>query len=271
MESRSLILLAFLIIQCSIIRAQKPDVRPRDSNAEIANIAVSDYSLINQLMLPIPGVAADEYASIEAQSVKAYMMPVRRSEKGHLISSYMLASCLEYYVNMEKNYKVNLSPDYIALSLQAQGRDLSLIDAFQFLAEQGTVSAAILPYGAGMITNAVYATTKFRIVHYLHIFRSVTKERQKIFEMRKALMRGHPILVEVLADESLATANGQENWKNRGKNTRVYPLIVVGFDESRDSFEVLSAWGSRWGKGGYLWVSYADMAVSAQNGYVLVP
>ena len=271
MVYRSIILLALLIIQCTVTLAQKPDVRPRDSNAEIATIAVSDYNLINQLMLPIPGVAADEYASVEVQSVKAYMMPVRRSERNHLISSYMLASCLEYYVNMEKNYKVNLSPDYIALSLQAQGRDLSLVDAFQFLAEQGTVSAAILPYGAGMITNAVYATTKFRIVHYLHLFRSVTKERQKVFEIRKALMRGHPILVEVSADESLTAANGLENWKSRGKNTRIYPLIIVGFDEERESFEVLSAWGSRWGKGGYLWVSYTDMAASAQNGYVLVP
>jgi len=271
MVSRSLFPIVCLLFFALSIQAQDPDLRSRNSNAELADLAVADYALIDQLMLRVPGVAADANANLQEQSVKAYMMPVRRSEKQTMIASYMLASCLEYYTNLEKNYKVNLSPDYIALNLQAQGRDLSLIDAFQFLAQEGTVSAAIMPYGAGTITNAVYATPKFRILHYLHVIRPVTKDRQKIFELRKALLRGNPILVEVQADASLSKAEGVSEWRPRGQNTLKQQLIVVGFDENREAFEVMSAWGSRWGRGGYLWISYDDLAACAQNGYVLVP
>jgi len=264
-----IILILFISVS---VNAQDPDLRSRNSNAELADLAVADYALIDQLMLRVPGVAADANANLQEQSVKAYMMPVRRSEKPTMIASYMLASCLEYYTNLEKNYKVNLSPDYIALNLQAQGRDLSLIDAFQFLAQDGTVSAAIMPYGAGTITNAVYATPKFRILHYLHVIRPVTKDRQKVFELRKALLRGNPILVEVQADASLAKAEGVSQWRSRNSNAaQKHQLIVVGFDEDREAFEVMSAWGSRWGRGGYLWISYDDLAACAQNGYVLVP
>lgn len=253
------------------VQAQDPVVRSRDSEAEVAALAVSDYMLIDRLMLTVPGVAVDARANVTEQSVKPYMMPVRRSEKGHLIESYMLASCLEYYVNMEKNYKVNLSPDFIALNLQAQGSQLTMTDAFQFLADEGTVSAAIMPYGAARITNAVYATPKFQIMHYLHIFRPVTKTRQKVFEMRKALLRGNPILVEVQAGVDLPGSEGKTNWKPGHNGMQSYPLIVVGFDEDKEAFEVMSAWGSRWGKGGYLWVDYEEMSASAKNGYVLVP
>ena len=253
------------------VQAQDPDVRSRDIEAEVAALAVSDYALIDRLMLRVPGVAVDARANVTEQSVKPYMMPVRRSEKEYLISSYMLASCLEYYINLEKNYKVNLSPDFIALNLQAQGSEMTMTEAFRFLADEGTVSAAIMPYGAARITNAVYATPKFQILHYLHIFRPVTKVRQKVFEMRKALMRGNPILVEVQAGADLPGAEGKTSWQPGRSNSQSYPLIVVGFDEDKEAFEVMSAWGSRWGKGGYLWVDYDDIAASAKNGYVLVP
>lgn len=263
------VLLLFSIIWQG--QAQDRDVRSRDSESEVAALAVSDYALIDRLMLTVPGVAVDARSNVTAQSVKPYMMPVRRSEKEYLISSYMLASCLEYYINLEKNYKVNLSPDFIALNLQAQGSEMTMTEAFQFLADEGTVSAAIMPYGAARITNAVYATPKFQILHYLHIFRPVTKARQKVFEIRKALMRGNPILVEVRAGTDLPGAEGRTSWQPGRSSIQSYPLIVVGFDEDREAFEVMSAWGSRWGKGGYLWVSYEDISASAQNGYVLVP
>jgi len=272
MISRLILSVLFLFSVLWQVQAQNPDVRSRDSEAEVAALAVADYALIDRLMLTVPGVAVDARAKVTVQSVKPYMMPVRRSDNDYLMASYILASCLEYYVNLEKNYKVNLSPDFIALNLQAQGNELTMTDAFQFLADEGTVSAAIMPYGAARITNAVYATPKFQILHYLHVLRPVTRPRQKVFELRKALLRGNPVLVEIEAGIDLPGAEGQTSWQpGRSSSGQSYPLLVVGFDEDKEAFEVMSAWGSRWGKGGYLWVDYEVMSASAKNGYVLVP
>ena len=234
-------------------------------------LGVTDASMIEKLMPIVPGVNVYESGNLDAQSIKSYMMPVRKVENNGSEESYLLASCLEYYVNLNKNYKVNLSPDYLALNLRDQGKQVDFKTAFHQMAETGTVSAAIMPYGSTTITSAVYATQKFKIQNYLILFREMASPRQKIFELKKALIRGNPILVEILADVSLSKANGQRQVEIGNKGQQKYALVVVGFDQEKEAFEVMSPWGSAWGQGGYLWLSFDDLSRQAQAGYVMVP
>lgn len=242
-----------------------------ESQAKAA-FGVEDREMILRLMPMVPGVGYVESASISEQSLKPYMMPARRMMEKGSPASYLLASCLEYYVNLNENYKVNLSPDYISLNLLSQGKQTDFRGAFEQLAETGTVSAAIMPYGSASITSAVYATQKFRIKNYLILFRGMTRDKEKIFDVRRALLRGNPVVVEVMADPDLQQARGVSQLKlKRVTSGTVFPLIVVGFDEDREAFEVTSPWGSPWGKGGYLWIPYEDLARQAQRAYVMVP
>jgi len=234
---------------------------------------ISDPDKIDQFLAFVPGIG-NSRGMLTTQSVKPYMMPVRRiGERGTLIS-YALATCLELYVNNDKNYKVNLSPDYIALSLQSLGQKVSLEEAFRFLVEYGTVNAAIVPYDANQISSSVYATPKYTILNYLHLFRPVTTGRQKVYEVRKALTRGNPVLIELQVDATFKDLTDIAVWEpvaNVSDSPYRYPLVVVGFDEDRQAFEVGSAWGSNWANDGYIWVKYSDFEKFALNGYVMVP
>lgn len=243
----------------------------KSAEGQAVGIGVTDMSLIDRLMVTVPGVGSNARDMLMVQSIKPYMMPVRKVGFRGSDLSYALASCLEFYVNLGKNYKDNLSPDYISLSLQNSGRHVTMEESFNFLVENGTVSAAIMPYDAAAIPNAVYATNKYKINNYLYIFRDVTQGRQKIFETRKALMRGNPVLIELQADPSFKTINGDRTWEPSRGGSEQYPLLVVGYDEGREAFEVLSCWGSNWGNGGYIWISYDDFGKQTANGYVMVP
>ncbi|HKK76584.1 MAG TPA: C1 family peptidase [Saprospiraceae bacterium] len=234
-------------------------------------LGISDLDMIERLMPLVPEVSVFESSNVEEQNIKSYLMPVRRVEKNGSEESYLLASCLEYYVNLNKNYKVNLSPDYISLNLRNQGKKVDFKTAFQQMAETGTVSAAIMPYGSSQLTAAVYATQKFNILNYLIIYRDMTRERQKIFELKKALIRGNPVIVELLAEASLPSAIGKTEVRLSNKGQEVYALMVVGFNEERNAFEVMSPWGSQWGKAGYLWISYDDLSRQSTAAYVMVP
>jgi hypothetical protein len=245
-------------------------INPKSAAGQYMEIGVANEALIDQLMVTVPGVGSAR-DMLQSQSVKPYMMPVRKVGMRGSELSYSLATCLEYYVNLEKNYKDNLSPDYIALSLQNSGKQVNMEEAFRFLVETGTVSAAIMPYDAGAITNAVYATPKYKINNFLYIFREVTQPRQKIFATRKALMRGNPVLVEMRADDSIRQVSDVTSWEPPRNGTGIYPLLVVGYDESRNAFEVMSSWGSHWGDGGYVWISYDSFGKYTDNGYVMVP
>jgi hypothetical protein len=265
--------LFFLFFCCFLLGGNllaQPDSVAYKSTEAVA-FGVTDADWIDRLMPVVSGVAIDPNDNLVQQSVKPYMMPVRKiGAKGSALS-YALATCLEFYVNLENNYKDNLSPDYISVNLENSGKPVNLEEACRFLAGEGTVSAAIMPYDAPSVPNAIYAAQKYQINNYLHLFRETTKGRQRVFETKKALMRGNPVLIELHASPELKKMVRVQTWKAPRDPDTVYPLLVVGYDEVDQVFEVMSSYGSTWGKSGYLQIRYDDFGEYAKNGYVLVP
>lgn len=270
MNHRTLLYALVCILFTSTLNAQTNELIKRGKSNKIG---ITDQALIDKLMKTMPKVGSNAKDLLLKQSIKPYMMPVRELGIRGTEMSYALAICLEYYINLESNYKANLSPDFIALSLKNAGKKGTMADGLELLTTQGTVSAAILPYDAGMLTNAVYATQKYKINNYLQMFRALTKPRQKVFETRKALMRGNPVIVEVESGDKIKAFNNKRFWNNSADDgqSKLYPLVVVGYDEDQQAFEVMSTWGSAWGNDGYLWIRYDDFGKMTQNAYVMVP
>ncbi|PSR14884.1 MAG: hypothetical protein DA408_05460 [Bacteroidetes bacterium] len=255
----------------TLLAQPTPQVAKRDAN-QVQALGVSNTALFDQLMATVAGVGNNARMTQEQQNLKPYMMPVRKMGFRGMDWSYMLASCLEYYVNISRNFKDNLSPDYISLSLQSQGQRTSLEEGLRFLVQYGTVSAAIVPYDAAQISATVYATNKFQINNFLHLFQPFASTREKIFEIRKALMRGNPVLIELQANDAFPALTQTLRWEPVSTSTpKAYALLIIGYDENEQAFEVMSSWGSTWGNNGYLWMDYNDLANAAVNGYVMVP
>lgn len=259
------------------LSAQTPTTQQNQSinlrNAQATTFGIQDQRLIDMMMPFVKGVGrtVTSLDNLREQSVKPFMMPVREIAQAGTEMSYTLAACLEFYYNQDNNYKINLSPDFITLNLLGQNRALQFKDAFQFLSQNGTVDSAILPYGSAKLTNAVYNASKFRITNYLHVFTPLTKSLQKVFEIRKALVRGNPVIVEFNADPSLLQANGKDIWTPTGAPSQVFPMAVVSYNEDKKMIELMSPWGSDWGRAGYIWISYDHFGQLAQNGYVVLP
>lgn len=231
-------------------------------------VGIEDVQLIDYLMITMPNGKKEGGASLKKQSVKTYMMPPRKADESGNTKCYALTACAEYYINYQENYKVNLSPDYVSLSMPKD----NLEEAMSFLVKNGTVSADIMPYGSKFIPPSVRATQKYAMQNFLYIFRKETKARQKIFALRKAIVRGNPVLVE------MRVPNDFEEFKNeelllaeKSMTTETAPFVVVGYDENAKTVELLGTYGSAWGDNGYLEVSYDDFGEMAVKGFVLVP
>ncbi|NJL73833.1 MAG: hypothetical protein HC892_01155 [Saprospiraceae bacterium] len=90
--------------------------------------------------------------------------------------------------------------------------------------------------------------------------------------MRKALLRGNPVLVEMQVDAGFDVLSGVEFWESNGDSQdRITPLIVVSYDEELEAFELQNSLGNLWGNKGYIWMKYADFEQFAINGFVLLP
>ena len=60
----------------------------------------------------------------------------------------------------------------------------------------GTVSAAIMPFEATAVLNATVSAQKYRIKHYIHLFQPLTRLEQRVYDTKKAVTRGNPVIVE---------------------------------------------------------------------------
>jgi len=267
--NRLLVLLIFLSFQISWAQDDSLFLHKETAIKGAVNaFGVEEADLIDKLMAVMPGLGSSSQEILNEQSVKPYLMPPRTKGSDGSANCYALAACLEFYANFDNNYKVNLSPDYIYLNLD---RD-ELIDGLLFLIQQGTVSAAIVPYDATFIPSGVRNTTRFPIQNYLHLYRKETSRQQKIFETRKALMRGNPVLVQMRVPADFPSLRRTKNWDaSSARPEALYPFLVTSYLEEKESFELMSAWGPEWASNGYLWVDYDDFARLVENGFVLVP
>jgi hypothetical protein len=253
------------------LMAQPPSPSPYTvPKANTQVMGIEDLQSIDQLMVYIPGVGSPSKEALTRQNIKSYMMPIRQAPSVNQEWAYSLSSCLEYYTNLNNNFKDNLSPDYIHLSLAAAGNRPNIEDGLRFLIEQGTVSAGIVAYGSPTIPRSVFNVPRYYINNFAYLFRPTTRGRNRIFELRKALSRGNPVIVE------LRTGSDFSEWRNTEYETSLpltetHFLTLIGYDEDSESFEVRGTNGRHWADSGYVKLSYSNLALYATNAYVIIP
>ncbi|MBB4080359.1 hypothetical protein GGR28_002993 [Lewinella aquimaris] len=261
------ITLLFLLFLCTRVPAQQAYGAAK--SAETLQ-GLNDLATIDQMMYYIPGIGSPSREELLRQSIKNYMMPIRQVPQTGMEWAYALADCLEYYVNLNSNFKDNLSPDYIVMNLANAGQRPNLVDGFGLLINSGTVSAAIVPYNSSTIPNSVYSVARFGITNFGYLFRPETRGRNRVFETRKALSRGNPVLVELATDASFTRLQGG-TYEPTGPTNETHFLTVIGYDGEKETFELRSSLGRNWGNGGYVSISYDDFGDLARTGYVLIP
>ncbi|OAV46073.1 C1 family peptidase [Lewinella sp. 4G2] len=233
-------------------------------------VGIEDAQTIDAMMYNVEGIGSGGREELARQNVKSYMMPIRQVANSNQEWAYALTSSLEYYKNLSENFKENYSPDYLMMSLANQGTRPNIEDGLRFLVEQGTVSANIVPYGSNVIPGAVYSVPKIRVTNFFYLFRETTRNRNRIFEIKKALSRGNPVLVELRTPpgfERHATATYQP----AGAATETHYLNVVGYNSLDETVELRGNFGRLWADAGYVTMSYDDFSAIAVQGFVLHP
>lgn len=272
MNNNRLLLIGILFSSFVLELSAQKDTLPPDFTHKGVAIGISAPEMIDQLMVVMPGIGSNAKAMMSEQSIKTYLMTPRKVGERGTITSYILSACMEFYTNFRKNYKVNLSPDYVALNMAKTGNP-DIKNGLRFLVTEGTISADVMPYDATKIPSGANATERFKVSNYLQIFKETHRESQKVFEVQKALMRGNPVIVEMNVPRTFENVSNTRFWTAIGTNAErvTLPFMVVGYNLELEAFEVLSAWGTDWGTNGYLWIDFDDFGEIAQNGYVLVP
>ena len=117
--------------------------------------------------------------------------------------------------------------------------------------------------------------SRFRIKDYMTLFAPNEIPRVKIEKTKLSLAQKLPVVVAVILRNNF-TALSEEKpvWDpNAGDTTFFGPhaMVVVGYDDGREAFQVLNSWGTAWGDGGFGWIKYRDFGEYCRYSFQFVP
>ena len=115
-----------------------------------------------------------------------------------------------------------------------------------------------------------------RIKDAAALFPRRTEPEQIISAVRSALAGGLPVIANIKVFESFRNIPpGSKYWRARKTQTDTYGgkhfLVVTGYDDRTQAFEVMSSWGTGWADGGFVHLSYGDFAQICLMAYQILP
>ena len=89
-------------------------------------------------------------------------------------------------------------------------------------------------------------------------------------KVKKAISSKKPVVIGLFKYNRLIV-NSENVWiPNSG--SKGHAMVVVGYDDNKagGAFEIMNSWGTRFGRGGFLWIKYSDFERQVKTAYVLV-
>ena len=111
-----------------------------------------------------------------------------------------------------------------------------------------------------------------RIKGFYPLFDYEEKAKKKQYLVMEALANGNPVVVGMSVRENIIDA--KEFWTpNEGRTTPLgaHAMVVVGYDNRKGAFEIMNSWGTKWGNGGYTWISYDDFGQFCDLACIVAP
>jgi hypothetical protein len=93
--------------------------------------------------------------------------------------------------------------------------------------------------------------------------------------IKVSLGKGVPVIIGMVTPASLVSAYGDDIWTPKESDINgssfLHAVVIVGFDDSMygGSVQIMNSWGEKWGKEGFIWISYEDMLKYTLGAYVL--
>lgn len=114
-----------------------------------------------------------------------------------------------------------------------------------------------------------------RLSDYLRLFESGAAPEGKIAAVRDVLAGGMPVVADIKMYDSFLHRPPRAGYWRRSSldnyQNLQHALLVVGYDDRQETFELMSSWGKQWADGGFVRVSYQDFAFICLGAYALIP
>lgn len=140
-------------------------------------------------------------------------------------------------------------------------------------------SHLLLPDSAAHAAASVYGFWTYEPIFIpKRLFSGTTEEVERQFRAQMTprtiawIDQDVPVIIGMTVSENFRTLNaGNCRWvPSAALNTKLgHALVVTGYDDQREEFQLLNSYGTDWGCDGIAYISYADYERVVKEGYVL--
>lgn len=107
----------------------------------------------------------------------------------------------------------------------------------------------------------------FKIKDYSTLFSyNETDNQEKINKVKESLNQKHPVVIGMNVTDGFMNARGVETWDPSISPSYVggHAMCIIGYDDTKEAFELLNSWGQDWGSKGFIWVKYDDFTANTR-------
>lgn len=157
------------------------------------------------------------------------------------------------------------------------GRGSKLTDAVAFLETQGDCLARHFDKDVNDAqklpdSTLLNAAKTFAIAGFTELFSPKDLDTTKVQRVKQALAQHRPVTIGMAIRRNFMTLQNALYWHpDLGDTTPAggHALVVIGYDDRRQAFQLMNSWGREWGRGGFVWIKYKVFARFAKYGCVL--
>ena len=130
-------------------------------------------------------------------------------------------------------------------------------DAFNLLQTKGVASLSTDPYNDADFktkpnNNAFTEAGAYKIAW------AKTIDPQDLKGIKSYLAKGYPVIIAISFDDAFQAPDGPATITSMkiDNNAMGHAMLIVGYDEGKNSFRIMNSWGKEWRDGGFCWITY---------------
>ncbi len=113
---------------------------------------------------------------------------------------------------------------------------------------------------------------QYKIADFAAVFRAKDDSIVKILQMRRLLAARKPVVIAFSVTPSFQNlTNKTDIWASQKEEPVLggHAVVIIGFNQAEQSFELMNSWGNDWGNGGFAKMSYSDFIQRTVQAYYL--
>lgn len=201
----------------------------------------------------------------------------------------MIEAIQKNHTSRSKIDQYKFSPSYVYNQIKASqndkfGCDLGafLEDGLELMKTEGCLPMSQFPFNPSSCNKMPSESEKGQAADYkIKDFTRLTirgggsneddiSDNTKVMKVKKSLSEKLPVVIGMfIYDNFMWMRHANDTW-NSTKRTSFkggHAMVVVGYDDDRQAFELMNSWGTDWGEDGFLWVKYKDFNKFVMSAY----